>query len=120
MDLPANVMQHARSGRLLVLGATAPSGLASVKDVPLISAEHPAAMVSGWSGFFAPAGTPAEVIARFEQAVRDAIADSAVLGMLANVGMSPSTMPRAEFIRTVEADHKRFGAIISASDIELQ
>lgn len=121
MDLPANVTQHARAGKLTVIGATAPSTLASMKDVPLIGTEHPAATVSGWSGFFAPAGTPAEAVTRFEQAVRSATADPVVLGMLANVGMSPSTgVPRDEFIRTVEGDYKRFGAIIASSGIQLQ
>ena len=121
MDLPANVVQHARAGKLTVIGATAPSTLASMRDVPLISADHPNATVSGWSGFFAPSGTPADVVARLEQAVRSAIADPAVLGMLANVGMSPSTaVPREEFTRTVEADYKRFGAIIGSSGIQLQ
>jgi tripartite-type tricarboxylate transporter receptor subunit TctC len=121
MDLPANVMQHARAGKLTVIGATAPSTLASMKDVALISTEHPNATVSGWSGFFAPSGTPADAVARLEQAVRAATADPAVLGMLANVGMSPSTtVSREEFTRTVEADYKRFGAIIGTSGIQLQ
>jgi len=121
MDLPANVMPHARAGRLVLLGATAASGLASVKDVPLISDAHPAAMVSGWSGLFAPAGTPADAVARLEQGLRTALSDPAVLGMLNNVGMSPSTtVARDEFARTVEADYRRFGAIIGARGIQLQ
>jgi tripartite-type tricarboxylate transporter receptor subunit TctC len=121
MDLPANVMPHARAGKLVVIGATAASSLASVRDVPLISAEHPAAMVSGWSGFFAPAGTPADVVSSLERAVRTAISDPAVLGMLNNVGMSPSnSVARDEFVRTVETDYRRFGAIVKARGIELQ
>ena len=61
------------------------------------------------------------MVARLEQAVRSATADPAVLGMLANVGMGPSTtVPRDEFIRTVEGDFKRFGAIIASSGIQLQ
>ena len=121
MDLPANVVQHARAGKLTIIGATAPSTLASMKDVALISAQHPAATVSGWSGFFAPTGTPAEVITRLEQAVKSAIADPVVLGMLGNVGMSPSSsVSRDEFTRAVESDYKRFGAIIVSSGIQLQ
>ena len=121
MDLPANVMPHVRAGKLVVIGATAESGLASVKDVALISADHPSAMVTGWSGMFAPAGTPADVVTRLEQALRAALSDPVVLGMLNNVGMSPSSsVTHDAFVRTVDMDYRRFGAIIKTRGIELQ
>ncbi|MGE0349200.1 Bug family tripartite tricarboxylate transporter substrate binding protein [Hydrogenophaga sp.] len=121
MDLPANVMQHAASGKLVVVGATAPSRLVSVKDVPVISTDHPDAVVTGWSGFFAPAGTPPEVVRKLEEAVRSAIADPTVLKNLATVGMSPSTaVTRDEFTKTVGSDYRRFGAIIKATGIKIQ
>jgi tripartite-type tricarboxylate transporter receptor subunit TctC len=121
MDLPANVMAHARGGKLVVLGATAPSTLPSVSEVPVISREHPAAAVFGWSGLFAPAGTPPEIAARLEQALRRVMADPALLANLSAVGMSPSGgVSREEFTRTVDADFKRFGAIIKSSGIKLQ
>ena len=121
MDLPANVMPHVRAGKLVVLGATAASDLPSIKEVALISAEYPSAMVAGWSGLFAPAGTPADVVAHLERALRAALTDPGVLGMLNNVGMSPSSrVSREEFVRTVDADFRRFGAIIKTRGIELQ
>ena len=110
-----------RAGKLVVIGATAESGLASVKDVALISADHPSAMVTGWSGMFAPAGTPADVVTRLEQALRAALSDPVVLGMLNNVGMSPSSsVTHDAFVRTVDMDYRRFGAIIKTRGIELQ
>jgi len=121
MDLPANIMAHARGGKLVAVGATAPSGLASVRDVALISSEYPNAMVSGWSGLFAPAGTPSDVAVRLERALRSALSDTTVLEMLNNVGMSPSgTVTRDEFARAVELDYQRFGAIITARGIEIR
>lgn len=121
MDLPANVTQHAASGKLVVIGASAPSRLASVKDVPVISVDHPNAVVSGWSGFFAPAGTPSDVLTKLEEAIRSAISDPTVLNNLATVGMSPSaTVTRDEFTKTVGSDYRRFGAIINATGIKLQ
>ena len=122
MDLPANVMAQARpGGKVVVLGSTAPSTLASIADVPVIGRDHPAAAVYGWSGLFAPAGTPPEIATRLEQAARRVMADPVVLANLSTVGMSPSgSVTREEFARTVEADYKRFGAIIRANGIKLQ
>lgn len=121
MDLPANVLPHVRGGKLVVLGATAPSTLASVSDVPVISREYPAAAVSGWSGLFAPVGTPKGTALRLEEAVRRAMGDPAVLSNLAAVGMSPSgAVTHEEFVRTVDSDYRRFGAIIQANGIQLQ
>lgn len=121
MDLPANVMPHVRSGRLVAIGTTAPSGLASVQDVPAMSSQHPSSLIFGWAGLFAPAGTPQDAVVRLEQAMRTVLNDPTVLGMLNNVGMSPSnTVTRDEFNRTVESDFRRFGAIIKSRGIELQ
>jgi tripartite-type tricarboxylate transporter receptor subunit TctC len=121
MDLPANVLPHVRAGKLVLIGSTSASDLASVKDVALISAAYPNAMVAGWSGLFAPAGTPSAVVARLEQALHAALSDAGVLAMLNNVGMSPSsTVTRDEFVHTVDSDFRRFGTIIKTSGIELQ
>lgn len=122
MDLPANVMAQARpGGKVVVLGATAPSTLPTMVDVPVVSLGHPWAAVSGWSGLFAPAGTPPDIAGRLERAAQRVMTDPAVLANLAGVGMSPSgAVTRDEFTRTVEFDYRRFGAIIQANGIKLQ
>ena len=121
VDLPANVMPHAARGALVAVAATAPSTLPSLKGVPVLSNEFPAAAVVGWSGLFAPLGTPPEVLQRLEAALKQAIADPTVLSSLQNVGMSPTpAAPPAEFAGQVQTDLTRFGEIIRRNGITAQ
>lgn len=118
VDLPANVVPYSQRGTLVALAATAPSTLASLRGVPVLAADYPAAAVTGWSGLFAPAGTPAEALARLNDALKQAIGDPGVVASLENVGMSPATLAvQADFGARVVADHKRFGEVIRRNGI---
>jgi tripartite-type tricarboxylate transporter receptor subunit TctC len=46
----------------------------------------PALSFSGWVGFFAPIGTPREIIGKLNAAVADALADPGVRSRLADLG----------------------------------
>ena len=121
VDLPANVMPHAARGALVAMAATAPSTLPSLKGVPTLAAEFPAAAVVGWSGLFAPLGTPPEVLKRLDAALQESLADAAVVASLKNVGMSPTpAAAQADFAVQVGADLARFGDIIRRNGITAQ
>lgn len=118
VDLPANVMPYSTRGTLVAVAATAPSTLPSLRGVPALTITYPAAAVEGWSGMFAPAGTPPEVLARLEEALKQAIADPAVVTSLDNVGMSPApaSVQRA-FAPRIGTEHERYGEIIRRNGI---
>jgi len=121
VDLPANVMPHVARGALATIAATAPSSLPSLKGVPALSAEYPAAAVVGWSGLFAPIGTPPEVLKQLDAALKQTIADPAVVTSLQNVGMSPTPpADQPEFAPRVANDLARFGEIIRRNGITAQ
>ena len=62
---PPSVMSHVHSGKLHALGVTSEKRSASVPDIPTISDSGlPGFDQSAWHGLFAPAGTPAPIIAR--------------------------------------------------------
>jgi len=59
-------MQNVKTGRLRALGVTAPTRIAEAPDVPTVaeSAGLPGYEHSSWLAFFAPAGTPKDIIDR--------------------------------------------------------
>ena len=119
--LPANVMPHVARGALTTVAATAPSNLPSLKGVPVLSMDYPAAAVLGWSGLFAPIGTPPDVLKQLDAALRQTIADPAVVSSLQNVGMSPTPpAEQPEFAPRVANDLARFGEIIRRNGITAQ
>ena len=74
-----------------------------------------------WNAILAPAGTPQPVIDRLSAAMSKALADSAVLNRLQEVGVDPTldSNPQraAEFIK---AELAKWAPIIKASGAEIE
>ncbi len=77
-DTPALIAPHHASGRLHCLAVATAARSPLMPDVPT-SAEAglPDYRAYSWFGVFAPAGTPAPIVARMNQAVREAVLDPA-------------------------------------------
>src|SRR6201999_2629298 len=70
------------------LAIASPTRNPQVADVPTTDeAGAPGLHMSLWYGFWAPAGTPAPVIAKLQAAVQDALGDPDVHARLTDLGM---------------------------------
>jgi len=65
----AAVIPFMRSGRVRVVAITDPARYDELKDVAAVAEMFPGFDVSGWSALFAPAGTPADIVARLNAEV---------------------------------------------------
>jgi tripartite-type tricarboxylate transporter receptor subunit TctC len=75
----------------------------------------PALSYSVWKGFFAPRGTPKDIIAKLNAATVDALADPAVRSSLADLGQEifPREQQRPEALRgLVKADAEKWWPLI--------
>jgi tripartite-type tricarboxylate transporter receptor subunit TctC len=63
----------------------------------------------GWFGLFAPAGTPAPVVARLNREFNEALAEPEVEAALRRFGLKPEPLPPEELARRVAADHAATG-----------
>jgi len=68
-------------------------------------------------GFYAPAGTPPEVITRVNQEVNRILATPAVKERIVNLGGEPLAMSPSEFAAKADEDSKRFARIIKERKI---
>ena len=68
-------------------------------------------------GFYAPAGTPAPVVARLSSEINKALATPAVRERITAIGGVPAPMTPAEFAAKAAEDSTRFGAIIKERKI---
>ena len=67
-------------------------------ETPALSEAVPTfANIAGWSGLFAPAGTPDEKVAVFEKAALEALADPGVQDRLKKIWLEPYPATRAAF-----------------------
>jgi tripartite-type tricarboxylate transporter receptor subunit TctC len=90
-------MPHVRSGKLKVLGMTSARRMQSFPDVPTIDeAGVPGFELINWYGLFAPAKTPAVIVAALHAEIVRALGSTDVQAAFARDGAeaTPSSSPR--------------------------
>ncbi len=80
-----------REGATRALGITSTARAPTLPDVPPIAETVPGYEAVFWQGLFAPAGTPAPIIARLEAALRVATTDPALVSRMADQGVEMVT-----------------------------
>ena len=109
------------AGKVKVLALTSkdhPSNLPSTWPT-LIESGFPIEALN-WQGVFAPAGTPDAIIARLDQALRQALEDTSVAKRMNALGTAPQYMPPSAFIERIRADTARYARIIQQAGIEIE
>ena len=115
------VASHIKSGRLraLAVGSTGPSALAP--GVPTIAASGVPGYVSeAMHGLFAPAGTPAAIVARLNREVRRYLDTAEAKEMFLRGGIETSASSPEEFTATMKAEMASIGKVLKAAGIGLK
>jgi tripartite-type tricarboxylate transporter receptor subunit TctC len=76
--------------------------------------------MSSWLGVFAPAGTPAPLVARIGDAVTTIINDPPVKEKLATLGLVVGPVTREELEAIIKRDSEVRAALIKAANIQPQ
>ena len=109
---PSTVIQHVKAGKVRVLASWGDHRLASLPEVPTLSEAGFNAVFFQWSGLFAPAGTPAPVLAKLREAARAAASDPHFVAALATVETPVQYMDAPELQRFWDADAQKLGAVV--------
>ncbi|WP_270934108.1 Bug family tripartite tricarboxylate transporter substrate binding protein [Falsiroseomonas oryzae] len=105
---PGTLTQHVRDGRLRVLGCWGKDRVAAFPDVPTFMEKGFADVEFYiWAGLFAPAGTPAPIIQRLRDAVRQAVQDPQLVQAFTAAGAPVAYLDQPEFQRFFEEDSAR-------------
>ena len=106
------------SGKLRPLGVTSASRSALAPKIPAISETLPGFAVEGWSGLFAPAGTPPEIVNRLASIVRDGFKDPALRKRMESIGATPGGDTPEEFRAFVRAESVKWGNFVTQTGIK--
>ena len=81
-------LPQVRAGTIKAIANLSPQRSESMPEIPT-SAEGgvPGFLMSGWFGFWAPKGTPKDVVATLNKAMRQVLADPAVKAKFAELGL---------------------------------
>jgi tripartite-type tricarboxylate transporter receptor subunit TctC len=117
---PSTVLAQIKAGRLRALAYNSPTRATFLPDVPtMMEAGVPGTeMDASWNGLFAPAKTPADIVARLESEVRKALAVPEVRERFQKVGLNPLGTTSAEFKPLVAFSIKRFGEAARLAGIQ--
>jgi tripartite-type tricarboxylate transporter receptor subunit TctC len=101
----APLMSHAKSGRVKLLAVMSKVRSRALPDVPtLAEMGYPDMDISQWFGAVAPAGTPADVVARLSSAYSKALADAKISERLFNAGLEAVGGVPEEMGRRIASD----------------
>jgi tripartite-type tricarboxylate transporter receptor subunit TctC len=124
VDQVQNSMAHVRAGSTKALAIASPQRNAQVPDVPTVDeAGAPGLHMSLWYGFWAPAGTPKEIVVKLTAAVQDALGDPAVRERLTGLGMEIPTREQQTpegLAARQKADIDKWTPVIRAAGIRQQ
>jgi tripartite-type tricarboxylate transporter receptor subunit TctC len=119
----SGIAPHVQSGKIRQIAVTSSGRFDSLKDLPSI-AEGGTASLKGfeavaWNGLFGPSTLPADVIAKINTDVNEVLAEPAIRDRLVAAGMAPGGGSSANFKTMLDADMKKWGAIIKRLNIQL-
>ena len=122
LDMMFDNVPHAlgqiRGGRVKALAVATERRLPQLPDVPTFAeAGVPDFVVSAWFGLAAPAGTPAEIVARLSQATAAAMRDAGVGRPLTEQGAIVNATSPAEFTTFMANERRRWGPVIRANNM---
>jgi len=116
-----SVVPLVKNGQLHALAVTGPTRSKVLPDLPAIGEVYPGYEVTLWQGLFAPAGTPAPVLARLQKEAEAVRLMPDVAAKIAAAGAGePWVMTKSEFVAHIRADNDKFGKVIDSIGVKVQ
>ena len=115
-NLPSS-MQQIKGGKLKAFAVTSAQRSAAMPELPTIeeAANLKGFEASSWFGLLAPAGTPADVVLKLQQATAKALNSPAIKEKLLAQGAIPSGNSPQEFAKLIDSEIKKWASVVKAS-----
>ena len=120
----AVALPQIRAGKIKALANLSPTRSASMPDIPTADESGDKGLyMSGWFGFWAPKGTPKDVIAKLNDATVAALADPALQKRFSDLGLdvAPRAQQTPEGLAAFQkAEIEKWWPIIKSAGIGMQ
>jgi len=119
-SLPS-AMGQIKAGKLRPLAVTSAKRSSSLPDVPTVAESGFKDFdVSTWYGLFAPAGTPAAVVATLNAEVNKLLASADMKAAIHAQGAEPLALTPAQFDTLLKTDYAKWKGIVEASGAKIE
>jgi tripartite-type tricarboxylate transporter receptor subunit TctC len=120
-DNMPSILQHAKAGSLRALAVTTKERVSVVPEIPTIAESGvPGFDVFSWFGFFVPAKTPQDVIARINADTNAALAYAPVKSRFEELGAVPKGSTQAELAAFLKSEIDKWGPVIREAKIRVE
>jgi len=118
-DAGGSLLPQARAGKVRVIAVTSAARDSALPEIPtLIEQGYPGLEARVWMGFFAPVGTPPEVLAKVNEAVLKAAGTPEFSAKLASVGSTPWLGSGEDLRKFLAADIQRWSVIVQQAGVK--
>jgi len=114
------LVEHARSGKVRPVAVTGRKRFTELPEVPtLAEGGVPGYEVTGWYGFYGPAGVPAELVRRLHAEAKRGLNSPDIKDKLARTGNEPVASPPEAFAAFVRAEIAKWAKVAKASGLRI-
>jgi len=119
-DNMPSILSHVKAGSVRGLAVTTRERVAVVPDIPTIAESGvPGFDVMSWFGFFVPARTPQDIVARINADTNAALAHPSVKTRLEELGATPKGSTPAELANFLKSEIEKWGPVIREAKIRV-
>ncbi|WP_414719054.1 tripartite tricarboxylate transporter substrate binding protein [Variovorax sp.] len=113
------VLPYIRSGKLKALATTWTQRISAYPQLSTAMEQgFDDIRIAHWAGVHAPAGTPPAILDKMADAVDKAMKDPATVKRLKEMGIEPVGGDRAAFVKFVDEERARLGAVVKATGMK--
>jgi tripartite-type tricarboxylate transporter receptor subunit TctC len=117
IDVVAGIVPHLSGGRVKLLATSGSERV--VPGVPTASEAGFADLATvDYTGFFYPAGTPAEFVQQVQAAVKVGLQQQNVQDLFRQLAFKPSGADTAQFTRRVQSDYEKWRKVVEDADFK--
>jgi len=122
IDQASNAMPQVQDGKIRAYAVTQNKRMDAAPDIPTVDeAGLPGFHIWLWSGMWVPKGTPQDVIAKLNTAMREALADQTVLKRFGDLGLeaAPANRQTPEALRAHQkAEADKWWPMVKAAGVK--
>jgi tripartite-type tricarboxylate transporter receptor subunit TctC len=119
-DQVTAVMSGVQAGKMRALGVASAERSAALPDVPAIAELLPGFEATAWVGIFAPAHTPADIVAKVQGETLRVVELPDIAHRLRELGATPVANPPSEFAAFVKQDTEKWRRLVATAKIQVE
>ncbi len=106
------VIPQIKGGKVKAIADTYTRRISALPDLQTAAEQgYPGINIGHWAGLFAPKGTPQAIIDKMNAALQAALKNQETLDRLVPSGIEPQGGSVADFVKFIEAERERLGAV---------